>query len=53
MQAVESYQGKEDVEKLQDVIRQLELQNAKLRKKFGNDTGMPSKNTPLKEKHNG
>ena len=44
MQAVESgFSASDDVEKLQNVIRQLEIQNAKLRSRV-----TPSKMTPQK-----
>ena len=40
-----TFSASEDVEKLQDVIRQLEIQNAKLRSRVS-----PSKLTPKNEK---
>ena len=47
MQAVEanSFTASEDVEKLQDVIRQLEIQNARLRSRMA-----PGQKTPKTEK---
>ena len=47
MQAVESgFSASDDVEKLQNVIRQLEIQNAKLRSRV-----TPSKMTPPQKTH--